>query len=273
MKFVYRNLHLLLSHAMTQKTENSSLRALLKRIGLEEKEAEVYLAALTLKSAKASDIAKLSKQSRSHAYLMLRALEKRGLVSEIDRGKVLHFVAEAPESLLAYLDDREEEIRSIRTIAEGALPQLKSLTQPLVDQPHVTLLHGLDGMKQVYRAVLKNEFVALFNPEVMFATFGENITTKLFGKNARLRGRDLLVNNAGAKRYIGEVSQDDEYQIRLLPKNVTFGTDTIVYEDTVAMFSYDSEQTIVRIENQNIANAFRAWFEVLWGNVIVPAGR
>ena len=244
--------------------QNSSLRALLKRIGLEEKEIEIYLAALTLKSARATDIAKLAKQSRSHAYLMLRSLEKRGLVSEVDRGKVLHFVAEPPESLLKYLENQEEEIRSIRMIAEGALPQLKSLTQPLVDRPHVTLLHGLEGMKQVYRAVLKNEFVSLFNPEVMYETFGGNIVTKLFGPTMRLRGRDLLVNNAGAKRYIADVIQDEEYQIRLLPKNVTFGTDTIVYEDTVAMFSYDSEKTIVRIENQNIANAFRSWFEIMW---------
>ncbi|MDD5056039.1 MAG: helix-turn-helix domain-containing protein [Candidatus Peribacteraceae bacterium] len=246
--------------------QNSSLRALLKRIGLEEKEIEIYLAMLTLKSAKASDIARLAKQSRSHAYLMLRSLEQRGLVSEVDRGNILHFVAEPPESLVTYLENQEDEIRSLRTIAEGAVPQLKSLTQPLVDRPHVTLLHGLQGMKQIYRSVLKNEFVGLFNAEKMYEAFGENIVTKLFGKNERLQGRDLLVDNDGAKRYTGEVMQDEEYQIRLLPKNITFGTDTIVYEDTVAMFSYDSERTIVRIENQNIANAFRSWFEVMWAS-------
>ena len=250
-----------------------SLRTLLRRIGLEEKEAEVYLAALTLKSARATDIAKLAKQSRSHAYLMLRALEKRGLVAEIDRGKVLHFVAEPPESLLTYLENQEEEIRSIRTIAEGALPQLKSLTQPLVDQPHVTLLHGLDGMKQVYRAVLKNEFIALFNPQAMYDAFGGNVVTKLFGKNVQLRGRDLLVDNSDAKRYMSEMTQGEEYKIRLLSKSTVFGTDTIVYENTVAMFSYDSDRTIVRIQNQNIADSFRVWFEVLWENAMVPAGQ
>lgn len=242
-----------------------SLRALLRRIGLEEKEAEVYLAALALKSARASDIARLAKQSRSHAYLMLRALGKRGLIAEVERGKVLHFVAEPPEAILSYLDNREEEIASVRTIAEGALPQFKALTQPLIDQPHVTLLHGLEGMKKLYRSVLKHEFVGIFNPEIMYAAFGENIVTKLFGKNARLRGRDLLVDNAGARRFMREITQDDAYAIRLLPTNVRFSTDTIVFENTVALFTYDSELTIVRLENRNIADSFRAWFEVLWG--------
>ncbi|MFH0770307.1 MAG: helix-turn-helix domain-containing protein [Candidatus Peregrinibacteria bacterium] len=245
---------------------DSSLRALLKRIGLEEKEIEIYLAALTLKFARASDIARLAKQSRSHAYLMLRSLENRGLISELDRGKVLHFVAEPPESLLSYLEDREQEFRSIRAIAEGALPQLKALTQPLVDQPRVTLLSGMDGMKKVYRHILREKFVGAFNAEAMYKAFGENIVTKLFGKKARLRGRDLLVNNAGAKRYLKEVIQDEEYETRLLPKGMAFETDIMIFADTVCLFSYDSERTIVRIENQNIANAFRAWFEVLWGN-------
>ncbi len=249
---------------MSPKIENSPLRALLKRIGLEEKEAEVYLALLTLKSARASDIASLAKQSRSHSYLMLRSLQKRGLVSEVEHGKVLRFIAEPPEHLVRYLEDRESELSTLKMLAEGALPQLKSLTQPLIDQPRVTLLRGVEGMKQVYRTALKNNFVALFNSEAMYKTFGENMMTKLFGKHVQLHGRDLLVNNDGAKQYIGEMAQDEEYQIRLLPKGMSFATDTIVYGDTVAIFSYDSEQTIVRIENQNIADAFRSWFEVLW---------
>jgi hypothetical protein len=244
---------------------STSLRALLKRIGLDAKEVEVYLAALSLKSARASDIAVIAKQSRSHTYLMLRSLEGRGLVSEVDRGKVLHFVAEPPESLLSYLDNREQEIAGLKVLAEGALPQLRALTKPLIDQPHVTLLHGLDGMKQIYRSILKNEFVGIFNPEIMYGAFSENIVTKLFGKKVRLRGRDLLVDNAAAKRYLREMQQDDEYQIRILPKDAQFSTDTIIFEDTVALFSYDSELSIIRIENRNIADAFRAWFEVLWG--------
>lgn len=243
---------------------SSSLRPLLKRIGLEEKEAEIYLALLTLKSARASSVARLARQSRSHAYLMLRSLEKRGLVAELDRGKVLHFVAEPPEALLSYLENREQELKSIRTIAEGALPQLKALTQPLVDQPRVTLLSGMDGVKKVYRQILREPFCGIFNPEVMYRAFGENLVTRLFGTRAHLRGRDLLVNNAGAKRYLKEVEQHEEYEIRLLPKGMTFETDCLIYADAVSIFSSDNEHTIVRIENQSIANTFCAWFEVLW---------
>lgn len=243
---------------------HASLRPLLKRIGLDEREIEVYLVLLPLKVARASAISKAAKQSRSHTYLVLRSLEEKGLVSEIERGKVLHFVAEPPQRLLSYLEDKEKEFHDLKPFVEGALPLLSSLTSPLVGKPRVTLLTGLEGMKQIYRDVLQEEFVAFFNAEVMFKTFGNNIVLKLFGKHAKLRGHDLLVDNAGAKQYLREVEQHEEYEVRLLPKEVNFGTDTIVFGDTIALFAYDADHTIVRIENQNLADAFCAWHKALW---------
>jgi len=61
-----------------------------------------------------------------------------------------------------------------------------------------------------------------------------------------------------------EVEQDEIYEVRLLPKGMTFHTDTIVFGDTIALFAYDADQTIVRIQNQNLADAFRAWHGALW---------
>ncbi len=245
-------------------TSDSAIRSLLLRIGLDSKEVEVYLALLALGSARATDIAKAAKQSRSHTYLMLRSLESRGLASEVVKGKVLSFVAAPPERLLSYLDDREKELGTLKSLAEGAIPQLKALTRPLVDAPHVTMLKGAEGMKQIYREVLQNTFIGLFNAEAMYQAFDRSVVQMILGKNAKMRGRDLLVDNAGAKRFIEENEQDDEYEIRLLPKGISFGTDTMVYDDVVIMFAYDVDNTIIRIQNKNIADSFRSWFQVLW---------
>lgn len=243
---------------------DSAIRPLLKRLGLDARETEIYLTLLSLKVARASAVAGAAKQSRSHTYLVLRSLEEKGLVSEIERGKVLHFVAEPPRRLLQYIENREEELRSLRPLVQGALPLLQSMERPLAGQPRVTLLHGLDGMKQVYRDTLPNEFCALFNPQMMYDAFGKNIVTMVLGKGERLRGRDLLVDGKAARRYAGEVEQHERYAIRLLPKTISFATDTIVHGDSVALFAYDDEKTIIRIENQNTADAFRSWFEALW---------
>jgi predicted transcriptional regulator len=249
---------------MPQQSSSPSLRNLLGRIGLEEREIEIYLALLPMKVARASTVARAAKQSRSHAYLVLRSLQEKGLVAEVERGKVLHFVAEKPERLLQYVENREEELHALKPLIEGALPLLRSLESPLAGRPRVTLLHGIEGMKQVYRDTLPREFCAFFNPEAMYGAFGRNVVTMLFGKTGRLRGRDLLVDSPAAMRFIAEVVQDEDYEVRLLPKGVTFQADTIVHDDTVAFFAYDDEKTIVRIENPEIAASVRAWFDALW---------
>lgn len=250
---------------MKESLHDPALRPLLLRAGLHEKEVSIYLALLALKTGRVTTIAKASKQSRSHTYLVLQSLEEKGLVSHIERGKILHFTAEPPERLLQYAGDREEDWKQTKTLLEGALPYLKSLTPLLADQPRVTTLHGLDGMKQVYRDVLLQPgFCAFFNAEMMFNAFGGNAVTMLFGEQ-KLHGRELFVDNAGAQRYLKEIEQDDEYEVRLLPKSMQFLSEMVIYENTVALFAYDDQLTIVKIENKNFADTFRALFEGLWG--------
>ena len=61
------------------------------------------------------------------------------------------------------------------------------------------------------------------------------------GKSKKIFGKDLLVNNEGAKRYLSEVEQSDKYEIRLLPEGFTLQTDTAICGDTVSLFAYDSD--------------------------------
>ncbi len=242
----------------------NAIRPLLKRAGLDEKEVEVYLALLSIKAGRVSLIARAAKQSRSHTYLVLQSLEEKGLVSHVEQGKVLQFIAEPPHRLVDYAKNREQEWKETQSLLEGALPLLKTLTPNFVGTPRVTVLHGIDGMKQVYRDILQNEFCGLFNAERAEQVFGGNIVHMLLGKEAQLHARDLLVDNGGAKKWLNEVIQNEHYEVRLLPKETQFGTDTVIFGDSVALFAYDSENTIILIENKNIHDTFQTFFEALW---------
>lgn len=242
-----------------------AIHSLLKKMGMGEREIQVYLALLSMKIGRVSTIARNAKQERSLTYNILKRLSQKGIVSEVEREKVLHYIAESPQKLLNYVQDRREELENVEKLIEGALPYFSTLTKPLVGQPRVTMLHGIDGMKQVYRDILTQEFVGMYNPQCSYDLFDANIVTMLFGEDAKLYGRDLLVDNDGARRYLREVPQHEKYEVRLLPKDITFSTDTIVFGDVISLFAFDEDKTIVRIENQNIADTFRSWFEVLWG--------
>jgi len=247
------------------KLTNRAVRPLLQRIGLNDREIDVYLALLAIKMGRATQIAKAAHQSRSHTYLILRSLTEKGLVSEVERGRIIHFVAEAPERLLSYLQNREQEIQGLASLVQGMVPYLASLTPRMIGEPRVTVAHGLEGIKQVYRDILTRPFVSFFNPKVDWDAFGGNIVIQLFGEGAKLRGKDLLVNNDAARAYIADVPPHKEYQIRLLPKGITFDADVIIFMNEISMFTFSEEPTIIRIENPLLADAFRAWHSALWG--------
>ena len=162
---------------------SASLRTLLKRLGLDDREAEVYLALLSMHTGKASAIAKAARQPRTHTYLTLRKLEEKGLVSEVDRGSAIAFTAESPEKLLSYLDDREREMRETKKLVTHALPFFKDISTSPEAMARVTMLKGKDGMRQIYRQALSGEFCALFNPDSMYRVFGNNVEFQLFGKD------------------------------------------------------------------------------------------
>jgi len=243
---------------------HASLSSLLQRAGLDDKEAAVYLALLSLHAGRVTAIARTAGQSRSHTYLVLKSLEEKGLVSHVESGKVIQFIAESPKRLLQYVQDHEQQWKQTAMLLESALPHLQSIVPESVGQPRVTTLHGIDGTKQVYRDVLSQPFCAFFNAEMMFNAFDQNVIPLLFGKDAKLRGRELFVDNPGARRYLKEIPQDDEYEVRLLPKHVQFSSECVFFGDTVALFAYDEEFTIIRIQNKRLADSFRAWFEGLW---------
>ena len=245
----------------------AAVRPLLHRLGLEDREIDIYLALLGMKSAKASAVATAAGQSRSHTYLLLKALMKRGLVSEVDRGGVLHFVAESPSSLVTLAESRARDMAETGKLLEGTIPLLESLSSPIAREPHVTLLYGLDGVRQIYRELFRHEYLSFFNPEPMYKAFGKNVSLDLL-TDGLFHGRDLIVDNESAQQFISEVKPHEGHVMRLLPKNVVFPIDCVVRHDTVALFAYDERCTIVRIENKNIADAFRAWFEAMW-----PLGR
>lgn len=241
-----------------------AIYALLKRAGLSAKEADVYLAALSLKSARASSIAQSAGHSRSHTYLLLTSLIEKGLLSEVEKGKVMHFVAEPPERLVRYAKNQEQGFKETAMLLQEAVPMLRSMEGPLTEEPQVTKFHGIEGMKQMYGDLLMREFCGIFNPEHSHEYFGANIVTSLLGDDVKLHGRDLLVDSAQTRRYLKEVQPSASYQVRLLPKTIASKSDVMIAGNTIALLAYDRDITTVRIENQNLADSFRMWFEGLW---------
>jgi predicted transcriptional regulator len=245
--------------------QSITVRNIFHGMGLDAKEIDVYLTLLSLKSAPVSAIAKASKQPRTSIYFILDKLQEKGFVSEVESGKITHYVAEPPEKLITHTQEMQTRFHRIEQQIHDALPFLHALVSPIATTPKVTLLHGIEGMKKAYREAFSKQFIGFYNPQLMYETFGMTTSEYLFhGKKIPMRGKDLVVDGPTMEKLIADHPPTEDFDYRVLPAGITFHSDAIVYGHHVILFAYDHQQTIVRIENEQIADMVRSWFDAMW---------
>src|SRR2546423_1650027 len=92
----------------------------LRGAGLDEKEIEVYIALLELGEATVLQISRKTGVKRPTAYLVLNALEQKGFVSRIVKGKKTFFAPQHPKKILAEAEIKLSEIKK-------AIPQFEAM--------------------------------------------------------------------------------------------------------------------------------------------------
>lgn len=144
---------------------------------MSEKEAKVYLALLQVDEDSILDLAKRTGVNRTTIYPILESLQKKGLVSEIQKGKKAAYMAEPAERLETYVERQkvlyEEKTKRLKDI----IPQIKGMRREQGERPVVKYFEGRDGAISAYE-----EFYA-FDPkkeEEGFFIFNKDLLAEVF---------------------------------------------------------------------------------------------
>jgi len=82
----------------------------LRKLGLTEKEARVYLTGLEFGPTSVQKISLAANLTRPTTYEIIKKLEEKGLFLEIKEKKKRYFVAQSPEGILGMLKTQKKEI-------------------------------------------------------------------------------------------------------------------------------------------------------------------
>src|SRR3989338_10454756 len=114
----------------------------LQNIGLNEKQAKIYLALLELGKGTVVEIAKKSELKRPITYIVLDGLRKKGLVSELPAKKRKIFVAEDPAVLEKNNRQNLDEFRDM-------LPMFRALYNRAA-KPKIKFYDSKDAIESLY---------------------------------------------------------------------------------------------------------------------------
>lgn len=234
------------------------LENLLQRIGLNEKEAKVYLTLLELKESPISLIAKKSNLKRPTVYIILETLEKNGFASHFKREKVLYYRASDPKLIL------ESEKNKIQEL-ERALPDLQSIQSRFEIVPQMSVYQGKNGLIQIMEDTLNSKEELLCWCDVDLATntilsdYFPRYLEKKIQKKIWLKG--IFMHNEGGLRH--KKNQDTELrEVYLIPKDkFPFKNEINIYDDKVAIISHEDCVGVI-IQNKSIADTQKAIFNL-----------
>jgi len=240
-------------------------KATLEKIGLNKKEADIYLTCLEHGPETISNIARLSGYKRPTLYNIIHELLVKGYIILIRRNKKTYYDIVKPKKLLTTLRAREKEL-------EQALPELDAIKRKKQSLPDVQIYEEDNAIKNLYDDIYdqlnaKHEtcFLTSVTDAQNYAPFILQAYFVKISKNPNYKIRELIFDDEGGKKYVKELlAKKIKHQIRLLPIEFPIYNDIAIYQDTVAIFSFKNRSTATIINNPEIAKTFKSLFEWAW---------
>lgn len=224
----------------------------LKAMGLNSKEAQVYLACLRLGSSLVQDIAISAKQNRTSTYDLLSSLEEKGFVSfTISSGKK-HYQATNPRNLLGLFREKEK-------IIEESLPELDSLLKSYIEKPKIEVFLGKNGLKTLFEGILKesNSFYCIASKKQLFELF--TFYFPHFVERRKKKGIKVKILS-------NEMPFDKDAPYKIIKKPLK--TATWIYSGKIVMVSLEEAEPIgIMIDEKNFYETQKALFEIIWDNI------
>ncbi len=240
----------------------------LQDLGLSEKEARVYLAALEIGQATADQLAKHAKIKRPTTYVQLESLMKMGLMSTYEEGKKTMFAPESPELLKKIFDAKKREFESRENDLATILPELTKKFEGAGERPIVRFFDGKEGVARMRDSLLAlpsgTELKFIYCHDALANVYSE----KERYDHAQKRSAKGIYLKAIYTRKDGPFSGDDIVEFterRFIPYDrMPIHSDIYIYNNTVAIMALQGKVFGVAIESKEITQSVSTLFSLLW---------
>ena len=242
----------------------------LTTLGLNEKEAQVYLTLLQTGSTAASAIGKRTNLPRSTARFICEQLIKKGLCNAVQKKNAFLYSPEPPEKLLYFVEAKKKQVQEEEAETNRIIGELKLMMNPHSVLPKVKFYEGVEGIIEMFQDVL-NENSPLYgalrmdeniHPDIMNYLQKEYIPHRSILKNPA----HILFNDNTITQEYQKKDKDMNRTSLLLPsEEYPFDTCIHIYGGKVAFYSYfKNDLTGVLITNKFIQKTQMSLFRSAW---------
>ena len=236
------------------------------QIGLSDGEALVYDYLLNEGNKTAGQIVKQTNLKRGNVYNILKGLVEKGLVEQFLKNKVMHFRLEHPTKLHDYTRRKTKEMEYTSEALKDVLPNIISQFTLTNHKPAVHYFEGEEGMKIIYDDTIeenKNLEIFVFRSHLDDKVFGRPFYDAYMKKRAK---RGIKTRILSDKDITEELKKEDIDLLKERKKweGLKIPAEINIYDDKVAIISFEGELVGTIIQNKPIAQTLRVIFQAVW---------
>ncbi|HEX8974590.1 MAG TPA: helix-turn-helix domain-containing protein [Patescibacteria group bacterium] len=237
------------------------METVLQHLGLNEKQAKVYLAVLQLGKGSVPAISIKAGTKRPTTYLLLEELRMKGLVNLLPRAQKVLYTANSPEQLL---EEQQEKERLIK----ANMPELMAMFNAKKEKPKVTYYQGEDSVVKLYDEIFKEK-------EIFFYGSIGSISPKVYKQvekylprieKDQLDVREILQADEKSIQFAKD-TVSETHRIKLVGQQYKLPTDNMIFGNKVAIITYKDEPMAVVIESSDVVETYRSMFEMVWNSI------
>lgn len=235
-------------------------------LGLSNNEAVLYLTALKLGGATASQIAKESGLQRTHAYPILKSLADKGFANIYFRSNKRLYYAAKPDKIRLQFEKKLSAFDEL-------LPQLNALDKSVAGIIGLRYIETTNELKRFYDEVLldynqkkvgKKEYKIIGNSiawENVLGDYFKYYRTERARRGIRTRlilSDDSSITNQPTKELLR--------QFKYLDKKYQFKSTIDIFDDKILIISPSLNALAVVIAIPAMVDIFESIFDILWDN-------
>ena len=227
----------------------------LRKLGLSEKEAKVYLTALELGYTSVQKIAQHAKISRPTTYEIIKSLKEKGLITKSKDKQKNYFIAESPDNLLGILRKQKKEIEEKEREFIRIIAALRSKFS-LDNQKEIKTYQDEKGLEILLDDLLttsSKKIYVLVNNEKIWPTKKRQIIYQAIKKRlGQIEIKELSVDkNKSSLDYL------ETKTLKLSP----FKETVIIYDKVIILSDKSSG---ILIDNKDLINLIKSFFQYIW---------
>ncbi len=250
------------------------IHELLIQLGLNDKEARVFLSMVKLGPAPVGKVAMNSGITRTHVYDIAEELKERGFVSAVEKRGVRIYEALEHAGLLALISRKYKELEALEKKVAESVSDFEQLRAGARQKTKVRFFEGAAGVLNIYEEIKSDlrklkepfEIITIFSPDKLEKTFPGWFDEKHIDIPPYMIKRDIVHESEIFSKHLKDREKSaSQYSYKIWPKaKGEFPADTLCWQNKIAYVELAEYPSGVVIENEAIVQTFKMWFEKMW---------